>query len=136
MSKENNGLPIIIDHKENFSVLGIISGTAELIVHDNGTNVFPTTAIVKTNKGGGSINIDLSGNMHEKKTVHGITVEANLSKWKCTDTELSFHVKITAKKLFVSKTLIDKTLSGKRNSHVNLTAELDKAFAEAAKQEA
>ena len=111
-----NGLPIIIDEKTSFSCfLGFVKGTIELLVHDNGSDQFPSVATVNTNLGSGSTSFTLSKNETIKKSINGIDITVTISDWKCTAQDLSFHVKAEAKKGFFSCTVFNRTLNGKRH---------------------
>lgn len=110
-----NGNPRIIYKKVNFSCfVGLVHGTIDAAVYDQGTKEFPTIITVDTNWGAGSISHSLTGNEQIKKEVNGINVEVNISNWKCDENELSFHVKGVGKKSIFSCTVIDENFRGVR----------------------
>jgi len=104
----------IITERDSFSILGIVKGTVIVNVNDDGTNVFKADVKVNTNKGSGSMSIDLSGNDRISKSVAGINVTADITKWDCTPNHLRFHLKAKAKKSIIKKTVFDKDMSGDR----------------------
>lgn len=104
----------IITESDSFSILGIVKGTVVVTIKDDGSDVFRADVKVDTNKGSGSTSIDLSGNDTISKSVAGIKVTAEITKWNCTANHLSFHLKANAKKGIIKKTVFNKGLSGDR----------------------
>lgn len=116
MDKLSEGLPIIIQKSVPYSCFaGIVKGTVEATVYDQGTDEFPAKVEVK---GKGGTELTLKGNEKREKKVNDITIEVTISQWKCTKAELSFHVKAEGKKSIFKCTVIDETLSGKRKVEV------------------
>ncbi|WP_075601888.1 hypothetical protein [Saccharicrinis aurantiacus] len=116
MKTLENGLPIIINESESFSIMGIIKGSVDIKVYDDGTSKFPVLATIDSNKGSGSQSLTIDGNKKESTTVSGVKITITISEWNCTDSLLSFHLKVEAKKSFIHKTVFNKTLSGTRHN--------------------
>ncbi|MFA9372041.1 MAG: hypothetical protein ACERIH_10065 [Labilibaculum antarcticum] len=115
MENLNNGLPIIISENIHFSCFGgVAKGDLNIDVHDNGTNEFPTTVKANTNLGSGTVSMVLKGNEKITKKISGVEIIVEVSKWTCSKSELSFHLKVKAKKSILSCTIVDKTLKGER----------------------
>lgn len=104
----------IITESDTFSILGIVKGSVVVTINDDGSDVFKADVKVDSNKGSGSTSIDLSGNGTIAKSVAGINVKAEISKWNCTASHLSFHLKANAKKSIIKKTVFNKDISGDR----------------------
>ena len=120
MKNISDGLPVIISDSTDFKCFaGFVWGTVTSYVHDNGTSKFPTHINVKTSLGGGGLDVTLTGNEVIKKSVMGIDITVTISEWKCTPSNLSFHVTGLAKKFIWPVEWkckpIDKKLSGKRH---------------------
>jgi hypothetical protein len=137
MKNLQDGLPVIIHEDIHFSCFGgIAKGDLIIDVHDNGTTNFSTTVTANTNLGSGSVIIDLSGNKKITKKVSGVEIQVEVSQWKCSKTELSFHLKAKAKKSFLSCKIVDKTLQGKRFDNEEFESKLAKCAKEAESVEA
>lgn len=104
----------IIIESDSFSILGIVKGTVVVTINDDGSDVFKAEVKVDTNKGSGSTSIELSGNGTIAKSVAGINVKAEITKWDCTTSHLSFHLKANAKKSIINKTVFNKDIFGNR----------------------
>lgn len=104
----------IIIESDSFSILGIVKGTVVVTINDEGSDVFKAEVKVDTNKGSGSTSIELSGNGTIAKSVAGINVKAEITKWDCTTSHLSFHLKANAKKSIINKTVFNKDMFGNR----------------------
>lgn len=103
----------IINDTESFSATVVVvkvKGTANIIVNDNGTDTFPFTVDVHTNKGNKRVNKDISGNCTIEEKISIAKVVATISDWQCSAEKLHFHLNIKA----AGKTLYDKTLEGAR----------------------
>ncbi|RZT91827.1 hypothetical protein EV201_3045 [Ancylomarina subtilis] len=132
MENLKNGLPIIISDNIHFSCFGgVAKGNIIIDVHDKGTTEFPTTVKADTNLGSGTVSIVLKGNEKITKKVSGVEIQVEVSKWNCTPTELSFHLKAKAKKSFLSCTIVDKTLRGARYDNQKFEAKLTQVVKEA-----
>jgi len=137
MENFKNGLPVIINEDTHFSCFGgIAKGDLIINVHDNGTNEFPTTVKAQTNLGSGTISIVLKGNEKITKKISGVEIIVEVSKWTCTNNELSFHVQAKAKKSFFSCTPINKTLKGERYDDKKFEAKMTQMVADVEKAEA
>lgn len=110
-------LPVLIRHKADFSCfLGVAKGTLEATIYNpESGSTFPAKVGAKTNLGAGEAQIELSGNKTLKRTIDGVDLEVVISQWKCTEKELSFHVKATVQK-GLSCTVLNTTLSGERQN--------------------
>ena len=105
----------IINEISSFNILGLVKGTVNIVVSDNGTDQFPCVVNVHSNKGNGSTNLTLSGNGTINQKVAGISAKAVISGWDCTPDHLRCHVKVTVSKSIIkNKTVFDKDLYGKR----------------------
>tara|TARA_R110001583_G_scaffold24456_2_gene89153 strand:+ start:3342 stop:3755 length:414 start_codon:yes stop_codon:yes gene_type:complete len=137
MENLKDGLPIIISDDIHFSCFGgIAKGNIIIDVHDQGIEEFPTTVKANTNLGSGTVSIVLKGNEKLKKKVSGIEIQVEVSKWECSENELSFHLKAKAKKSFLSCTIVDKTLKGERYNNEKFEVKLAQLVKEAESVEA
>lgn len=126
----STGLPRIINERVSFSCFwGVVKGSIEFSVYDNGSQVFPSIATIETNLGSGSVNLDLSGNETIKKSAAGVDVTVEITNWSVSSSELSFHVKASGKKGILGCTVFNQTLRGARHNSADLEDKMNAMFA-------
>jgi hypothetical protein len=125
MKNLSDGLPIIIDDTASFSYyLGLFKGTFNLVVYDNGTDQFPCVGTLKSNKGEGSCSEILKGNEVIIKELGKARATITISDWKCTKTELSFHIKVDLSASGHNFTIYNRDLKGSRHNQALIEEEI------------
>lgn len=108
-------LPILISDIASVSIYrGLLKGTLEFLVTDNGSDVYTATAHMKTGKTSETAVFLLSGNQSLNVRCCGLSISLLFSKWSTTKEKVSFHLQAFVQKGIVEKTVFNKALSANR----------------------
>ena len=109
----------IISKRNSFSFFaGFVTGSVEIALCDNGSKHFPCVVIVESRLLNCSTALTFSQNENILKQLGNISINLKVSEWNCTNTEISFHLKIIMKKGFLSYVIFDAPLYRKRYNEI------------------
>jgi len=109
-------MPILINDSAKVSIYrGLLKGTMELLVTDNGSDVFTATAQMNTSKTSESAVFLLSGNQNISIRCCGMAFDFLFSKWTTSKEKVSFHLQAYVQKGIVEKIIFNKGLSANRS---------------------
>ncbi len=105
----------ILTRRNSFSYFaGLVRGTVELALCDNGSEYLPCVAIVESRLLNCSAVLSFSRNESISKQIGNVSIKLKVSEWNCTNSEISFHLKIIARRGLLRFVIFDAPLYKKR----------------------